>query len=160
MLHARVAPLLVGVNDRFGVGPGPVGVPGGLQLFPDCLVVVDLAVEHDPDRAVLVRERLMPGGEIDDAQPSMAERGTMVGVEPRVIRSAMREHVPHRSGTSLVRPIERVSRNDACYSAHIKSLSAISCQLSAKKWWPRVSLPHVETTPTIRRSTAGTRAPA
>ncbi len=33
--------------------------------------VVDLAVEDDPDRAVLVGHRLIAGGEIDDAQPAV-----------------------------------------------------------------------------------------
>ena len=36
-------------------------------------VVVDLAVEHDPDRAVLVRHRLGAALEVDDAQPPVPE---------------------------------------------------------------------------------------
>ena len=35
--------------------------------------VVDLAVEDGPHRAVFVRQRLIAGREIDDAQPSVAE---------------------------------------------------------------------------------------
>src|SRR5262249_30453404 len=37
-------------------------------------IVVDLAVEHDPDRLVLVRHRLFAAGAIDDRQPPVSER--------------------------------------------------------------------------------------
>jgi hypothetical protein len=36
-------------------------------------VVVDLAVERDPDRSVLVRHRLYATGKVDDAEPTMPE---------------------------------------------------------------------------------------
>ena len=77
-LDAVVAPLLVGVDDRFGVGARAVAVAGRFELRPDVGVVVDLAVEDDPDRAVFVRQRLLAGGQIDDAQAAVAERGLVV----------------------------------------------------------------------------------
>ena len=48
-------------------------------------VVVDLAVEADPDRLVFVGERLLAGGQIDDAQSAVAEG-----------RTARRRTAPHR----------------------------------------------------------------
>ena len=53
VLDAGVAPLLVGVDDRLGVGARAVAVAGGFELGPDVGVVVDLAVEDDPDRCRL-----------------------------------------------------------------------------------------------------------
>src|SRR5580704_7115296 len=61
-------PLLVRVNDRFRVGAGVEAVPRGLELPPQLTEVVDLAVEDGPDRSIFVVDRLVAGGEIDDAQ--------------------------------------------------------------------------------------------
>ena len=51
-----LAPLLVGVDDGLGVGVGVERVAVGDELGAQLAVVVDLAVEDDPDRAVLVAE--------------------------------------------------------------------------------------------------------
>ena len=68
---------------------------GGFELRPDVGVVVDLAVEDDPDRAVFVDERLMAGRQIDDAQPAVAERRLIVHEQPGIVRPAMRDDVAH-----------------------------------------------------------------
>jgi hypothetical protein len=47
--------------------------PACLELAPQVAVVVDLAVEDDPDGAILVADRLLAVVEIDDAQPPHAE---------------------------------------------------------------------------------------
>src|SRR5205823_5444321 len=52
------SPLLVGVDDRLGVGARAEAVPESLQFGAQRLEVVDLAVEGDPDAAVFVGERL------------------------------------------------------------------------------------------------------
>ena len=95
MVDARVAPLFVGVNDGLGVGARAVAMAGGFELRPDVGVVVDLAVEDDPDRAVLVRHRLMAGRQIDDAQPPVAERRPIVDEFTGVVWPAMRDDVAH-----------------------------------------------------------------
>src|SRR5438067_5231467 len=58
-VDALVAPLLVRVDDRFGVRAGLVAMTARFEIAPNLGVVVDLAVEDDPDRLVLVRQRLM-----------------------------------------------------------------------------------------------------
>jgi hypothetical protein len=44
------------VNDRFRIARRAEDMAASLQIAPQFLVVVDLAVENDPDRAVLVRD--------------------------------------------------------------------------------------------------------
>ena len=61
----------------------------------------------------------MPGRQIDDAQPPVAECRTAVHVEAGVVRATMREDVPHRLGASSIFAVERVTCNDACYAAHV-----------------------------------------
>jgi hypothetical protein len=93
------APLLEAVNDDFRVGvvrPEPVSEGG--QLHPEFLVVVDLAVEDDRDRPVLVEHGLVGGGrEVDDREPPEAEADAPVGRRPEAlaIRAAMDHRVPH-----------------------------------------------------------------
>ncbi len=50
-----------------------VAVAARLQPRPQRGVVVDLAVEDDPDRAVLVRHRLVAARHVDDGQPAVGE---------------------------------------------------------------------------------------
>ena len=71
---------LIEMNECFRVGARSVGVTLRLQLFPQAGVVVDLSVEGNPDRAVLVRHRLSAGGrQIDDRQPPVREAHLAVG---------------------------------------------------------------------------------
>ena len=58
-VHAVVAPLFIRVDDGLGVRARAVAMPGRFELAADVGVVVDLAVEHDPDGAVFVGQRLL-----------------------------------------------------------------------------------------------------
>ncbi len=97
MLDAAGAVLLVEVHDRLGVGGRVERVAARFEIAPQRLVVVDLTVEHDPDRAVLVPDRLAPGLEVDDAQTTHAEPDALGDVEPFAVGSAMRHDVAHRA---------------------------------------------------------------
>ena len=70
--NAVGAILLVSVEDRFGVAASLVAMTGLFELWPDLSVIEDLAVVDDPEVAVFVGHRLMAAGEIDDAQPAVA----------------------------------------------------------------------------------------
>jgi hypothetical protein len=64
---SRRSPLFIGVDDDLGVRGGPEAMPVTLELGAQLAKVVDLAVEDGPDRAVLVEDRLLSGGEVDNA---------------------------------------------------------------------------------------------
>ena len=64
-------PLLVAVQQDLGIRAGGEGVPGGLQLFAQGLEVVDFAVEHDDEAAVLVIHRLAAALQVDDGQAAL-----------------------------------------------------------------------------------------
>ena len=67
-LQAVDAPLLVCMDDHFGVARRVKAVAEPLQLCLKLDVVVDLAVLHHPVPAVLVRERLVAAAEVDDCE--------------------------------------------------------------------------------------------
>src|SRR5262249_40159744 len=66
-----------------------------LELAPQRLEVVDLAVEDDPDGAVLVVDRLMPGGVIDDAQRPHADRDRLIQEDALIVRASMPNRAAH-----------------------------------------------------------------
>ena len=60
-----------------------------MQLIPQRLEVVNLAVEHDRDRAVLVRNRRVAGLEIDDCQAVLADHRVFCGEAAVGVRTAV-----------------------------------------------------------------------
>jgi hypothetical protein len=93
-------------------------VSGGFELRPDVRMVVDLAVEDDPDRLVLVRQRLMAGRQIDDAQPAVAERRLIVHEQSRIVWAAMRDDVAHRDDARAVVSVQPTCPYDSRDPAH------------------------------------------
>ena len=83
-------PLLVAVDEDLRVGPRREAMPALLELAAQLEVVPDLAVEYRHDRAVFVRHRLGAAGQVDDAEPGVAEhaiaprRGSRVPSGPAV----------------------------------------------------------------------------
>jgi hypothetical protein len=92
---------------------------GGLEDRPDVGMVVNLAVEHNVNGAVLVRERLMSLREIDDAQPTMDEARAVIAIESRLVRSSMREHIAHRGQTRTLVGVQLVRCDDSGNAAHV-----------------------------------------
>ena len=76
--HAVGAVLLVEVHDHLGVALRGELVAAAAQLLPQLAVVVDLAVHHDDDGAILVEDRLVAGAEVDHAQALDSDAGATV----------------------------------------------------------------------------------
>ncbi len=47
------------MNDGFRIGIRPEGVTARDQIVAQLFIVVDFAVENDPDRSVFIRDGLM-----------------------------------------------------------------------------------------------------
>src|SRR6476661_7436132 len=95
--------------DRFCVGIGVERVAASVEVFPQFLVIVDLAVENDPFFSVGAVHRLMPAGQVDDRQPAHREACSAVKIKSVVIRSAMTyrsvhaaKHIPVRGFTAAI----------------------------------------------------------
>ena len=110
-----------------------VDVAVRLELPADVGVVVDLAVEDHPDAAVLVRQRLLAGAEIDDAQAAMGERGVRVAVQPGFVGAAMGDDVAHpqRARRRVLDRVRRPPRFRQCRT----------CQETASWEWPAGTAP-------------------
>ena len=67
------AVLIVGVNDRFGVAVCIEGVTEFLEFVAEFAVVVDLAVENYPGRAILIVNGLLSALQVDYRQAAHAK---------------------------------------------------------------------------------------
>src|SRR6185312_11760662 len=94
-VQAAGAPFLPGMDDRLGVGAGAENMPGGLQGAAQRLEIVNLAVEDEDDRAVLVLHRLRASGEVDDAEATVAEADARLQVKSVPVRAPMRQGSGH-----------------------------------------------------------------
>jgi hypothetical protein len=90
-----------------------------LESLANLTVVVNFAVKNNPDRLILVRQRLVSGGQIDNAQSAMAEGGAIVDINARIVGTAVRKDVPHPQDALAIVRSKAVGRNDACDSAHV-----------------------------------------
>ena len=114
------AVFFVEVHERLGIARGPQLVALLLQLRAQVAVVVDLAVEDGDDRAVLVEDRLVAAGEIDDAQTARAERDAVVREVALAVGPAMDDPIRHPADESLVALRANVS-DDATHELFTRS---------------------------------------
>jgi hypothetical protein len=71
-----------------------------LQLATLALEVIELAVDNDVNPFVLVRDRLIAGREVNDAQPRMTETDALIRGQPGAlaVRTAVVKASPTSSG--------------------------------------------------------------
>jgi hypothetical protein len=87
--------LLVQVDECFGVTVGFELMALADQVLAESLVVVDLTIEDHPDRAVFIRNGLMAGMEIDNAETAHADSAAAIDVETLVIGAAVPDLIAH-----------------------------------------------------------------
>jgi hypothetical protein len=94
-------------------------VPAFLELAPDALEVVELAVRDDAKTAILARNRLIAGRQVDDAEPRMPEPGPTPWVDPNAlrVRAAMME--PARRAEERFARYGAVARDGCNDTAHL-----------------------------------------
>ena len=120
------APLLVAVDDHLGVGVvGAEAVPLLDELPAQREVVVDLAVEDDLDRSVLVRHRLVGcRRQVDDRQAAEGEPDVALRRQPQAVavRPAVHHRVPHAGEDVRVDGLRGRGREPADDSAHFEAV--------------------------------------
>ncbi len=110
-------PFLVRVREHLGVGGGLEPMPERPELSLQLHVVVDLAVLHDPVAPILVRERLVSPGDVDDRQPRVRHPEAPVDVEPRPVGSTVTE-LPGHGQKQARRGVPAWARVDPRETAH------------------------------------------
>src|SRR5438309_9741422 len=108
------------MEDDFGIAATSKPMALAIEEPSQFAIVVDLAVEHDDQRVVFVRDRLMPAFHIDDGQTARPQRRARLVEEPLTVRTAVthcgrpRAHLPRLDG----RPAATV--NDSADAAPVR----------------------------------------
>ena len=117
-LEAVRAKFLERVHDDFRVALGGEAVPAGFQFRTQLEVVENLAVEDDPEGAVLVGDRLLAGAEINNAEPGVAQAGKAVEINAELVRPAMTNHRQHPADALLLNRVSVGKVDYACNATH------------------------------------------
>jgi hypothetical protein len=81
-------------------------------------VVVDLAVERDPDSAVLVAHRLLAAGDVDNRQPPVRKARATVDDQALAVGSAMRDHIAHPHEPIFLGPLGGIEFQNSGNATH------------------------------------------
>ena len=77
----------------------------GQETLPQFLIVVDFAIEDNPDGAIFIRDRLMATFEVDDGESTKTQPYRAREVVALIIGTAMMNRVRHglhKQGDTLV----------------------------------------------------------
>ena len=95
------AVLLVEVGKDLGVAAAAEAMAPALEVASQLVMVVELAVEDDDDRSVLVRHRLVAQRrQVDDPEPRVDEARSSDALMRRSVRAAMRQEAEDRAAAS------------------------------------------------------------
>jgi hypothetical protein len=119
--------LLVGVDHDLGVGAGLEPMSQLRKEGTKALVVVDLAVEDDPDRAVFVGDGLMAALDVDDRQPPRREADSAVEKRSFIVRPPVGDGPGHGVEHQSLRPFARCRIEYSADATHERSPKHISC---------------------------------
>ena len=118
-----LAALLVEVEDDLGVARRLEAVAAPLEVAAQLAMVVDLAVENDPRRAVLVPHRLVAAREIDDRQAPHGEADLAHDHLALVVGTAVGDRRVHPAERLALDPVGVPFTADAAHA--ILSLSKL-----------------------------------
>ena len=94
-LETRLAPLLPGMNDDLGIAARSKHMAERGEFGHQRLEIINLAVEHDADRAVFVEQRLIAARQVDDGEAAMPEPDPGRMIKPVPVRATMGEQTGH-----------------------------------------------------------------
>ncbi len=118
VLDAVFPIFFVQVNDGFRVAVSAITMATRDQLLTQDRVVVNLAIENDPDRSIFIADGLVPGCDIDDAEPSHAQADTSSSKSAFIVRTAMSHHIAHPTQAGYIDTLVSPEIKNTCNSTH------------------------------------------
>ena len=105
------------MNNRFCIAIRVKPMAQLFQFLAELQVVINLAIENDPRRPVLIGDWLLTTLDVDDRQPANAEPYAPIDVESILIGTSMADGFAHAREQRLVNRFRAVS-NYAYNSTH------------------------------------------
>ena len=111
------------MHDDFGIGLTLEDMPFGEEEFAQLLVVINLAVENDPDIVVFVGQRLMAALDVNNAQTPHGQADILFDEEAFVVGPSMRDSSIHAGQHVTLDVPVAIGKEDAADSTHIRVVS-------------------------------------
>jgi len=86
---------LVKVEDDLGIGVRCKLVPASFEFGAQLHIIKHLAIEDDPECAVLIADGLLAARKVDDAQAGISQADTIGEINAELVRPAMADHAKH-----------------------------------------------------------------
>src|SRR5271157_2459430 len=80
LIDAVLTEVFVKMDDGFRITVGPELVPFGFESIAKFGKIVNLAIEHNPNRIVLVGHRLAAAFDVEDAQAPVRQANTAIEI--------------------------------------------------------------------------------
>jgi hypothetical protein len=120
------------MQNSFGVAMGPELVAARQEIRTEIAVIINFAVERDPDGLVLIGDGLVTARQIDDAQAAVSQAHGSIQVKALIIRPSMRHRVRSALKRNGVGGLTRTEIVNSTNAAH-KQLLIVECRLSIGK---------------------------
>src|SRR5271157_2840637 len=114
----RFSQVLVKVDPRLGVAAGRQPMPPRQEILPQFGILEQLAVEGNPDRSILIGERLTAPCQIDDRQAPGPQGNSWLDVDLLVIRAPMSDRRRHGQESSRGEFPAASQVHSTCNTAH------------------------------------------
>src|SRR5215467_13391011 len=106
------------MNDSFGIGIGAEDMPAGAKFVAQLEEVINFSIENDPDAFIFVRNWLMPGRKVDDAEAAHPEPDGSIDVIAFIVRSTMGDYVAHAAQDCRIGDVARLPADYSSDAAH------------------------------------------
>ena len=117
--------LLVQMDQDLCIAVGPKLVPLRDQAIAKFFIFVNFSVKDHPNGTIFVRNGLMSGSKINDAQPPHPDPTRALYVKPFIVRTTVPNDIAHRLHNSLAR--FAVPLKITCYAAHSAGIPLTPC---------------------------------
>jgi hypothetical protein len=106
------------MDDSLGVAFRTVPMTARFKALPQVQMVIDFAVEYDPNVAVFVAQRLVTGLDIDDAEAAHRQSDILFNKEAFVVRAPVNDPPVHRVEEAGIHLPVSIGVKNAADSAH------------------------------------------
>jgi hypothetical protein len=86
---------LIEMHEDFSVCVCVKLMPSGHKILPEIRIIKDFTIVDDPDGPILIVDRLITPGQIDNTQPCMCQADLLVEVYPEGIGTPVSNHSQH-----------------------------------------------------------------
>src|ERR1700694_2577209 len=101
------------MDDSLGITLSAIAVAPGLEIVAQILVVIDFAVEDDPNAFVFVADGLVAGLDIDDAEAAHGQSDILLYKKAVIVGPAVDDLLIPQSQRALIHALGRLAMGDA-----------------------------------------------